>query len=128
MRGLGARWMERHLPKTGEEVEEGFALLPHLGERHAEDNGEADQTQDVGAVRPLTCTSGLKVLSNEKKGGSKMVSIDRSHFKLLTLQISIKNLLRNQPMRYLKISSEACFCYLKTKIVSKHGVKIVGEI
>jgi hypothetical protein len=44
MRGLGARLLERHLPKTGEEVQEGFALLPHLGERHAEDDSEADQT------------------------------------------------------------------------------------
>jgi hypothetical protein len=56
MRGLGARLLERHLPKTGEEVQEGFALLPHLGERHAEDDSKADQTQDVGAVRPPTCT------------------------------------------------------------------------
>ncbi len=48
-----------HLPEAGEEVEEGFPLVPHLGEGNAEDDGKADQTQDVGAVRPLAYTQDM---------------------------------------------------------------------
>ena len=39
--------------ERGEEVQQRLPLLPELGERDAQHDGEHDQTQDVGAVGPL---------------------------------------------------------------------------
>ena len=42
------------MPEAGEKVEEGLALLPHLGQRDPKDNGEEDQSKDVRAICPFT--------------------------------------------------------------------------
>jgi hypothetical protein len=54
----------------------------------------------------------LKVLTNEKRGGLKVVAFDKSPFKLFTLRFS-PNLCRPHPVRGLKLLSEPCFCHFK---------------
>ncbi len=58
-------------------------------------------------------THGLKVLTNEKRGGLKVVAFDRSDFKLFTLRFSNKSF-KPHPLRGLKQHSETCFYHLKS--------------
>ncbi len=51
---------------------------------------------------------GLKVLTNEKRGGLKMVSFDRSPFKLISLRFSYKSVQAPQSVGGLKLLSEPC--------------------
>jgi hypothetical protein len=62
--------------------------------------------------------NGLKVLTNEKRGGLKVVVFDRSLFKLFTLRFSNKSV-QAHPLRGLKQLSEPYFCHLKSIIVCK---------
>ena len=41
------------LGQAGEELQQGAALLPDVGEGHAEDDREEDEAEDVGARGPL---------------------------------------------------------------------------
>jgi hypothetical protein len=52
----------------------------------------------------------LKVLSNEKRDGPKVVSIDRSPSSYLRYEFK-KNRLRPQPVRCCRLTSEALFFY-----------------
>ncbi len=63
--------------------------------------------------------------THEKRGGFKVVSFNRSHFKIWTLRFS-KNLYRPHPVRGLKLGSEECFYYLKTKIVFNYRYIVWG--
>ena len=60
----------------------------------------------------------LKVLTNEKRGGLKVVEFDRSPFKLFTLKFSNK-LVQAYPVKGLKLLREPCFYYLQTIIISQ---------
>jgi hypothetical protein len=58
--------------------------------------GEVDPARQLVHQHPshrevLTEMSSLKVLTNEKRGGLKVVAFDRSPFKLFTLRFSIKS-------------------------------------
>jgi hypothetical protein len=59
-----------------------------------------------------------KVLTNEKRGGSKMVSFERPPLNLFTLRFSRK-WFRPHPVRGLKLLSEPCSCHLKSIIFNK---------
>ena len=41
------------LGQAGEELQQGAALLPDVGQGHAEDDREEDEAEDVGARGPL---------------------------------------------------------------------------
>jgi hypothetical protein len=55
----------------------------------------------------------LKVLTNEKRGGLRVILFDRSPFKLF-LRKFLKNLCRHHPVSGIKPLSEPCFYYLQT--------------
>jgi hypothetical protein len=65
----------------------------------------------------------LKVLNSEKRGGLKVVSFDRSSFKLFTLRFSNKSV-QIPSCESLKVLSEPCICYLNAIIVCKHSINI----
>ncbi len=60
----------------------------------------------------------LKVLTNEKRGGLKVVEFDRYPFKLFTLKFSNKSV-RSLSCERQKLLSESCFYYLQTIIVTQ---------
>jgi hypothetical protein len=61
-------------------------------------------------------TDPLKVLTNEKRDGLKVVAFDRSPFKLFTLRFS--NISVQAPScERPKLFSEPCFCQLKPIVV-----------
>ncbi len=59
----------------------------------------------------------LKVLTNEKRGGLKVV---RYH----SISLALSFLRGPHPVRGLKLLGEPCFCHLKSIIVFKHGINI----
>jgi hypothetical protein len=65
----------------------------------------------------------LKVLTNEKRGGLKVVSFNRPPFKLFTLRFSNKSV-QAHPATGLTLLREPCFYYLPTIIVSQYRHRV----
>jgi hypothetical protein len=59
----------------------------------------------------------LKVLTNEKRGGLRIISLDRSPFKLFSRKFSKESVPHR--VRGIKPLSEPCFYYLHTMIDSQ---------
>ncbi len=55
----------------------------------------------------------IKVLTNEKRGGLKVISFDRSPYSRKNFQ---KNLRRPHPVRGLELLREPCLCHLQSII------------
>jgi hypothetical protein len=68
-------------------------------------------------ILAYTFLSSLKVLNNEKRGGLKVVSFDRSPFTLFSLRFSNKSV-------QAKTAPRPCFYYLQTIIVSKYRHRV----
>jgi hypothetical protein len=69
---------------------------------------------------------GCKVLPNEKGGRFKVVSLDRSPFKLLTIRFSNKLVQAPSCDRHKTTQRSLFLTYLKTKIVCKHYINGSG--
>jgi hypothetical protein len=87
-----------------------FFTVKHIGFKHTYDHL---QNQLIVFLKTLLV---LKVLTNEKRGGLKVVSFDALSCARRNFQT---NWCRPHPVRGLKLLREPCLYHLQTIIVSK---------